>query len=120
MKKVVMIYSINVNDGVAPSGYANVVAPYSFGAATIYPNKKFQEKLQAELSPEVEIQFISYDMNSNEIPAADLIVYHDVDAKYLSDEIKKIGLGVSFQDVTTRNFTKIKEDITHFLATASN
>lgn len=107
MKKIVWIYSINV-DGVAPFGYgANL---------TMIKPRKFQEKLANELLPEFDVHFISYNTLSHDIPLADIIVFNDKDAKYLPEAIKEIGCCLLFEDIYKKNFTKIKEALKNHLA----
>ncbi|MGX6979452.1 hypothetical protein ACWN8V_09335 [Vagococcus elongatus] len=108
MKKVVWIFSINVDGGGAPIGYgANM---------TGRGPEKFKEKLKSELLPEIELQFISYDTQSHDVPVADLIVFNDIDSKFIPDEIKKNGLSVSPQEVYQGNIEEMKNTITRFLA----
>ncbi|MGM0215300.1 hypothetical protein [Enterococcus sp. AZ109] len=107
MKKAVWIYSIN-----AYGNASAFVGGSGFGPGA----KKFQEKLTADLLPEIDLQFISYDITSNEVPEADLIIYTHLSEKYLNDGIKEKGLSLPFQDVFMGNLEDIKEAITHYFA----
>lgn len=108
MKKVIWIYSINVRDGVAPNGYGAIL-PVIFA-------KKFQEKLKSALLPEVALQFISYDMTNGDLPVADLIVFHDKDTKFISNEIVQSGLSILSGDLYRGEVDKIKAAILARLA----
>lgn len=103
MKKVVWIYSINAS-GVAPIGYVGPVVD-----SYILPRfKEFQENLKTELLPEVELSFISYDMEDPEVPPADLVIYNDNDGKYLDEATKKTAFGIPYQDFLSMDIEKIK------------
>lgn len=103
MQKVVWIYSINVNEGGAPFGYAsNTVGRDA---------KKNQEKLKSALLPEIALDFISYDTDREEMPSADLIVFNDIDARYICDEIKEKGLSIPYQDIYVGNLAKAEDAI---------
>ena len=78
-EKICWIFSINVR-GMAPFGYSTTM--------NLRQAKSFQEKIKTLLPAEIETQFISYDISSNDIPAADLLVFNDMDSNYLSEEIK--------------------------------
>ncbi|MUO34078.1 hypothetical protein [Enterococcus gallinarum] len=106
MKKICWIFSINVR-GMAPFGYST--------AMNLRQAKLFQEKIKSLLPAEIDTQFISYDISSNDIPAADLLVFNDMDSNYLSEEIKKQGIAVSFKDMVSGNTTVIKKTILNAL-----
>ncbi len=101
MKKICWIFSINVR-GMAPFGYSTTM--------NLRQAKSFQEKIKTLLPAEIETQFISYDISSNDIPAADLLVFNDMDSNYLSEEIKKQDIAVSFKDMVSGNTTVIRMD----------
>ncbi|MDT2735589.1 hypothetical protein P7H00_00390 [Enterococcus pseudoavium] len=112
MKKVLWIYSLNVADGGGPIGYAvNTV-----GILT----KERQAKLQGELGPAISLQFISYDITSKAVPAADLIIFNDRDAIYLSEAVKKNGLAISYRDLLIGNEEKIIQMIKAFFELPKN
>ena len=106
MKKICWIFSINVR-GMAPFGYSTTM--------NLRQAKSFQEKIKTLLPAEIETQFISYDISSNDIPAADLLVFNDMDSNYLSEEIKKQGIAVSFKDMVSGNTTVIRKTILNAL-----
>lgn len=102
MKKICWIFSINVR-GMAPFGYSTTM--------NLRQAKSFQEKIKTLLPAEIETQFISYDISSNDIPAADLLVFNDMDSNYLSEEIKKQGIAVSFKDMVSGNTTVSRKTV---------
>lgn len=105
MKSVVWIYTINTNETVIrSSGYAMVWIS----------SKKFQDKLKKELQPEWDLTIISYDITQNDIPNADIIMYNEVDASYLDEKIKNIGLPLSYIDLQTRKTDSIKKNLESF------
>ncbi|HCQ8731850.1 TPA: hypothetical protein OMH10_002654 [Enterococcus faecalis] len=105
MKSVVWIYTINTNGTVIrSSGYAMVWIS----------SKRFQDKLKKELQPEWELTIISYDITQNDIPNADIIMYNEVDASYLDEKIKNIGLSLSYIDLQTRKTDSIKKNLESF------
>ncbi|MBO1307651.1 hypothetical protein JZO70_15855 [Enterococcus sp. 669A] len=107
MKKAVWIYSINAHGNASA-----FVGGLGFGLGA----KKYQEQLKADLLPEIDLQFISYDIASNEVPEADLIIYTHLSEKYLNDGITKKGISLPFQDVYMGNMKDIKEAITSYFA----
>lgn len=106
MKEVVWLFSINLDEGGAPFGYAANTAGRDI--------KKNQEKLKEALKPAINLNFISYDSHANQKPVADLVVYNDIDARYIPDEVKKDGLLISYQDIYTGNIDKIAKSIVSF------
>ncbi len=100
MKKNLLDFSINVR-GMAPFGYSTTM--------NLRQAKSFQEKIKTLLPAEIETQFISYDISSNDIPAADLLVFNDMDSNYLSEEIKNKALLFLFKDMVSGNTTVIKK-----------
>ncbi|MGH1789576.1 hypothetical protein [Enterococcus faecalis] len=105
MKSVVWIYIINTNGTVIrSSGYAMVWIS----------SKRFQDKLKKELQPEWELTIISYDIAQDDIPNADIIMYNEVDASYLDEKIKNIGLPLSYIDLQTRKADSIKKNLESF------
>ncbi len=112
MKKIVWIYSINVYDTSAPFGFGTPGVRGGHG-------KKFQAEMKAALQPEIELEFISYNPASNEIPEADLILFNSLDAKRLNDEITDKGIAIPFQDLYMGKVQDIKEYLMPFLETAS-
>lgn len=105
MKSVVWIYTINTNGTVIrSSGYAMVWIS----------SKRFQDKLKKELQPEWDLTIISYDIAQNDIPNADIIMYNEVDASYLDEKIKNIGLPLSYIDLQTRKADSIKKKLESF------
>lgn len=106
MKKVKWIFSINSNGGGPPIGYgANMV-----GSKV----KKFQEKIKAELNPAIDVEFISYDTSNNDILNADLIVFNNMDARYINDDIKQKGICIPSNDIYMGNTENIKNIILNF------
>ena len=108
MKKVVWIYSLNVYDTSIPLGYG-------YPGIRAWQGKSFQAEMKAALEPEIELEFISYNPDSNAIPEADLIVYNSLNARFLSDELRDKGLAIPFQDLYMGKFQAIQEYITTFL-----
>lgn len=105
MKSVAWIYTINTNGTVIrSSGYA----------MTWISSKRFQDKLKKELQPEWDLTIISYDIAQNDIPSADIIMYNEVDASYLDEKIKNIGLPLSYIDLQTRKADSIKKNLESF------
>ncbi|EGO9003084.1 hypothetical protein D2A91_14055 [Enterococcus faecalis] len=105
MKSVVWIYTINTNGTVIrSSGYAMVWIS----------SKRFQDKLKKELQPEWDLTIISYDIAQDDIPNADVIMYNEVDASYLDEKIKNIGLPLSYIDLQTRKADSIKKNLESF------
>ena len=103
MKKAIWIYSVNVYENGAPFGYTS--------AAGGRKEKEFQQQLKEALLPEITLEFISYDAASDEVPAADLLLYNQLDGKYLPEEIKQRGLAIPSQDVYTGNLEHVKDAI---------
>lgn len=104
MKKVIWIFSVNA-DGVPPLGYMGTKAgQYLFGNGI-----KFQKELKAELMPEFDLEFISYDLRDPKVPTADLIIYTDVDEKYLDEETKKKGFSIPYNLYFMNDTEKIRE-----------
>lgn len=101
MKKAKWIFSVNV-DGVPPLGYMGTKAGHGNGM-------KFQKELKAELMPEVDLEFISYDIREPKVLDADLIIYTDVDEKYLDEETKKKGFSIPYNLYFTNDIEKIRE-----------
>ncbi|MEO1771902.1 hypothetical protein [Candidatus Enterococcus ferrettii] len=112
MQKVVWIYSINVYD---------TSAPFGFGTPGVraWHGNKFQSEMKAALQPEIELEFISYNPASNDIPDADLVLFNSLDAKRLSDEITDKGLAIPFQYLYMGKVQEIKEYLMPFLKSAS-
>ncbi|WP_206856696.1 hypothetical protein [Candidatus Enterococcus mangumiae] len=106
MKKVKWIFSINA-DGVFPFGYAGIKT----GQFVLGHVRAFQQELTSLLGPEIELEFISYNTRNSEAPSADLIVYTDVDEKYLDEETKKKGLSIPYKLYYLNEIEKIKESI---------
>lgn len=105
MKSVVWIYTINTNRTVIiSSGYAMVWIS----------SKRFQDKLKKELQPEWDLTIISYDIAQDDIPNADITMYNEVDASYLDEKIKNIGLPLSYIDLQTRKADSIKKNLESF------
>lgn len=105
MKSVVWIYTINTNRTVIiSSGYAMVWIS----------SKRFQDKLKKELQPEWDLTIISYDIAQDDIPNADIIMYNEVNASYLDEKIKNIGLPLSYIDLQTRKADSIKKNLESF------
>ncbi|MDT2758168.1 hypothetical protein [Enterococcus xiangfangensis] len=109
MKKAVWIFSINVDDGGAPFGYAFNLAGWRI--------KKFQEEIKEELLPDIDLEFISYDVTTNQIPAADIVIFNDKDSRFIADTIRKNGLSIPYQDVYIKDTKKIKDTILTFFNT---
>ncbi|WP_207942345.1 hypothetical protein DOK78_001030 [Enterococcus sp. DIV2402] len=103
MKKVLWIYSINVQDGGPPFGYGHNTSGKGV--------KRFKEKLKEELPSDIDLQFISYDTTSNVLPSADLIIFNDLDSRYIPEKIKEKGLCIPYQNIYTGNV----EDVTHLI-----
>lgn len=105
MKSVVWIYTINTNRTVIiSSGYAMVWIS----------SKRFQDKLKKELQPEWDLTIISYDIAQDDIHNADIIMYNEVNASYLDEKIKNIGLPLSYIDLQTRKADSIKKNLESF------
>lgn len=100
MKTFTWIFSLN-SDGIAPFGYGHTM-PYTQA-------ELFQNNLKKSLSSEIDLEFISYNINSKIIPDSDLIIYNDLDARFLDEEIKNNSLVVPFSDVFSMNIERIKE-----------
>lgn len=105
MKKLLWIYSVNTQ-GV----YLN-----SSGLGMLWNrSKKFQDQLRARISPEWELLITSYDIDNNDIPKADIIMYNEMDQAYIADEIKKRSIVISFQDLVTWDFDNIEKKLGSF------
>ena len=97
MKKIVWIYSVNLK-GMG-----------LYGNSTTMPLRqaqKFQETIKTNLPSDVTVDFISYDTSSTEIPKADLIVYNDIDSRYLNN-----GIVIPFKDMISNNTREIEKKI---------
>ncbi|MGO2891335.1 hypothetical protein [Enterococcus devriesei] len=103
MKKAVWIYSINLNDGGSPFG--------SFASLNGFGAKKFQTELISALQPEIALQFISYDSAQHPPVTADIVIFNELDARYLPEALKETGLMIASQDIVTGNIDKIKQAI---------
>ncbi|MGX7125242.1 hypothetical protein [Enterococcus viikkiensis] len=103
MKKAVWIYSINLNDGGSPFG--SFVSLRGLGA------KKFQKELISALQPEIALEFISYDSVQHPPVSADIVIFNELDARYLPEALKKTGLTIPSQDIVLENIDKIKQAI---------
>ncbi|WP_165004420.1 MULTISPECIES: hypothetical protein [unclassified Enterococcus] len=91
MKKIIWITSINT-DGVYPFGYGGLaVTPL-----TSVHLKKIQRELKSAFEPEYELEFISYNVNSQEMPLADRVIYNERDEVYMDEEMKKHGIKMPF------------------------
>ncbi|MCD5165022.1 hypothetical protein IV424_13025 [Enterococcus faecalis] len=102
MKKIVWIYSVNLK-GMG-----------LYGNSTTMPLRqaqKFQETIKTNLPSDVTVDFISYDTSSTELPKADLIVYNDIDSRYLSDDLKNNGIVIPFKDMISNNTREIEKKI---------
>ena len=102
MKKIVWIYSVNLK------------SMGLYGNSTTVPLRqaqKFQKIIKTKLRSDVTIDFISYDISSTEIPKADLVVYNDIDSRYLSEEIKKNGMVIPFKNIISNNTHEIEKKI---------
>lgn len=92
MKKVSWIFSVNIN-GMAPVDYAAVkLGPYMWTRS-----KKMQKQLSEMLEPGIEIDFISYNVKKPQLAEVDLLVYTDIDEKYLDEETKEKGLCLPYR-----------------------
>jgi hypothetical protein len=84
-----------------------------YGNSTTMPLRqaqKFQEEtIKTNLPSDVTVDFISYDTSSTEIPKADLIVYNDIDSRYLSDDLKNNGIVIPFKDMISNNTREIEK-----------
>lgn len=105
MKKVTWIYSINT-DG-------KIVVGHVFNMNELV-GKKFQAALTTALSPEIIIDFVSYDLNQKGLPPADLYVFNEKDDMYLDQSIKDHGLSIAYQDIYTNNLDKIQREIVDY------
>ncbi|MDT2827080.1 hypothetical protein P7H59_01290 [Enterococcus viikkiensis] len=103
MKKAVWIYSINLNDGGSPFG--SFVSLRGLGA------KKFRKELISALQPEIALQFISYDSVQHPPVSVDIVIFNELDARYLPEALKKTGLTIPSQDIVLENIDKIKQAI---------
>ncbi|MCJ1977060.1 hypothetical protein [Pseudolactococcus paracarnosus] len=101
MKNIIWIFSINF-DGQGPFGY---------NASLNVIGNAFQEQLKAALLPDITINFITYDANSDVIPVSDLIVFNDVDARYLKDQITDTGLCIPNKAIYAKEIEEIKQSI---------
>lgn len=81
MKKIEWIVTINA-DGLYPIGYAGGLL---VGRLLAENNRN---ELETALGPEVDLEFISYNMSHPKTPDADLILYNDSDEKYIDDQTK--------------------------------
>jgi len=106
MKQIIWIYSTNSN-GMAPFGYG----------PTLTPNQSinFQENMQACFPSDIACQFISFDTANEVIPTADLLVFNDIDSKYLSTELKENALMIPFQQIMTSDLASLEKSILHAL-----
>lgn len=103
MKKAVWIFSINRNDGGAPFG--SIIMFAGMGP------KKFQAELISALQPEATLQFISYDSVQQPPIVADLVIFNELDARYLPKTLKESGLTIASHDIVMGNMEKIKQTI---------
>lgn len=105
MKKVIWIYSINADGKIVVGRVLNM---------NELAGKKFQERLSTALSPEIAVDFVSYDVNHKDLPPADLYVYNEKDVMYLDQSVKDRGLSVAYQDIYTNNIRKIQAAIVEY------
>ncbi len=102
MKKVVWIYSINADGKVVVGRFLNM---------NQLSGRHFQAALKMALSPDIEVDFVSYDVNQTDLPSADLYVFHENDQIYLDQAIKNQGLSIAFKDIYTSDIEEIKAKI---------
>ena len=107
MKKITWIQSVQLHDGGPPIGYS----PNTMLSQT----KKIQQQLKAALSEEFIIEFVSFDITTQAVPDADIVIYNDFDARYLNEAIQSNGLLIPFKDIITSNVEIIKQRIDEFL-----
>ncbi|MCC9085772.1 hypothetical protein LOS25_16865 [Enterococcus faecium] len=80
-------------------GYGSL---WKFTTMPLRQAQKFQETIKTNLPSDVTVDFI-YDTVNTEIPKADLIVYNDIDSRYLSDDLKNNGIVIPFKDMISNN-----------------
>jgi CRISPR/Cas system CMR subunit Cmr4 (Cas7 group RAMP superfamily) len=103
MKKVKWIFSINA-DGVYPLGYTSIFN----GLWVPGQISKFQKELKASLPPEIELEFLSYNTNQPETLRADLVLYNELDKKYLDEKTIKQALNIPYNLIYAPNIEAIK------------
>ena len=107
MKTITWIQSVQLHDGGPPIGYR----PNAFSSQI----KKLQSQIKAAFAPEFSISFVSFDISSQKRPDTDLIIYNELDARYLNEEIKAAGLLIPFQSMITLDTENIEQHIRSFL-----
>ena len=111
MKKITWIQSVQLHDGGPPIGYSP--------NAMLSQTKKMQQQLKDALAEEFSIEFVSFDITTQEVPNSDIIIYNDLDARYLNEAIQSNGLLIPFKDIITSNFETIQQKIDKYLSTKS-
>lgn len=99
MKEFVWLFTVN-SRGMTPFGYGPNMSNKQI--------KVFQNKLKLCLPPEINLNFMSYDIDTK-IPKADLIIFNNLDARYLDEDIKRNGLVIPSNEIFSMNIEKIKE-----------
>lgn len=99
MKKFVWLFTVN-SSGMPPFGYGPNMTSKQI--------KTFQNSLKESLPPEIDLDFISYDIDTK-IPESDLIIFNNLDARYLDEDIKKNGLVIPSNEIFSMNIEKIKD-----------
>lgn len=105
-KKVVWIWSLNANRTVSSVGYANSI---------LFRPYKFQREMRAALAPKWEVEFISEDINDNEITAGDVTVVGQALSRYLKKEKYNNLVVVPEMDLMQFDYSAIKERLAAFL-----
>lgn len=66
-------------------------------------------KTSSLFQPTYEIDFISYDVLSEEVPEAAFILYNEMLAPYLPEKITKVGQPIAYVDIATKNYEQFKK-----------
>ena len=69
---------------------------------------KSSKTSKAFFQPTYEIDFISYDVLSEEVPEAAFILYNEMLAPYLPEKITKVGQPIAYVDIATKIMNSLK------------
>ncbi len=102
MQKICWILSVNRDGATLFVGSPAYAGPWLF-------SNKEQQNIKAFFQPTYEIDFISYDVLSEEVPEAAFILYNEMLAPYLPEKITKVGQPIAYVDIATKNYEQFKK-----------
>lgn len=104
MQKICWILSVNRDGATLFVGSPANAGPWLF-------SNKEQQNIKAFFQPTYEIDFISYDVLSEEVPEAAFILYNEMLAPYLPEKITKVGQPIAYVDIATKNYEQFKKTL---------